>query len=210
MNPFDDPATAARYEDWYVGPGSRADALEKRLLRKLLPPSAGTILEVGSGSGHFTRWFRDLGNTVVGVDQSAAMLSEANRRNGVAYIKGDALALPFADRTFDVVALITTLEFVTDPRQALTEAGRVARQGLLLGVLNRHSLLTWRYRRSGKPLWKTARFFTVGELGRLVRASLGERVRSVCWRTTLWPIEIPIGVPLPWGGFIGMMVSLSA
>jgi ubiquinone/menaquinone biosynthesis C-methylase UbiE len=129
-----------------------AIALEKHLLRKLLLPTAKTILEIGSGTGHFTRWFRELGKTAVGIDRSAAMLAEANRRNGVAYVKGDAVVLPFADRTFDVVALITSLEFVCDPRQVLAEAGRVARQGLLLGVLNRHSILTWGYRRSGKPL----------------------------------------------------------
>lgn len=205
MNPFDDPAAAAHYEDWYEGPGSRADALEKRLLRKLLP-SAKTVLEVGSGTGHFTRWFRDLGYSVMGLDSSEAMLAEANRRNGVAYMKGDALSLPFVDRTFDVVALITTLEFVSDAAQALTEAGRVARQALLLGVLNRHSLLTWRYRRSGKPLWTAARFFTPRELARLVRASLGDRVGSVRWRTTLWPFGSDCA--LPWGGFIGMAVHL--
>jgi hypothetical protein len=52
MNPFDESSVAERYEDWYVGPGRRADALEKRLLRKLLLPSAKTILEVGSGEGN--------------------------------------------------------------------------------------------------------------------------------------------------------------
>lgn len=208
MNPFDDPAAAAHYEDWYDGPGSRADALEKRLLRKLLLPSVMTILEVGSGSGHFTRWFRDLGYLAVGVDSSKAMLAEANRRNGTTYIEGDGLSLPFADRSFDVVALITTLEFVSDPARALMESGRVARQGLLLGVLNRHSILTWRYRRSGKPLWRSARFFTAGELSRLVRVALGDRVRSVRWRTTFWPWPCNRDCILPWGGFIGMSVTI--
>jgi trans-aconitate methyltransferase len=80
VNPYDDPAAAAHYEDWYDGPGSRTDALEKRLLRKLLLPSVTTILDVGSGSGHSTRWFRGSGYLVVGADSSKAMLAEANRR----------------------------------------------------------------------------------------------------------------------------------
>ncbi len=208
MNPFDDREVAARYEEWYAGPGRRADALEKRLLQKLLVPRAQAILDIGSGTGHFTRWFRELGLLVVGVDRSEAMLSEAARRNGATYVRGDAGALPFADRSFDVVALITTLEFVSDPARALAEAGRVARCGLLLGVLNRHSLLAVRHRRSGKPLWKSARFFTPGDLQRLVRQAIGNRATSIRWRTTLWPLRLPIDLPLPWGGFIGMMVRL--
>jgi SAM-dependent methyltransferase len=210
VNPFDDPASAARYESWYEGSGSRAAAREEGLLRRLLLPGARSILEVGSGTGHFSRWFRDLGYMIVGLDLSVAMLAEAHRRNGVGYILGDAASLPFADRTFDVVALITTLEFVPDARQALTEAGRVARHGLLLGVLNRHSLLTWKYRRSGKPLWKSARFFTVRELTGLVRGTLRERVGSVRWRTALWPWNCDCELPLPWGAFIGMAVELKS
>jgi ubiquinone/menaquinone biosynthesis C-methylase UbiE len=43
------------------------------------------------------------------------MLSEAVHLNGVSYILGDALALPFVDNTFDLVTLVTTLEFVSEP-----------------------------------------------------------------------------------------------
>ncbi len=208
MNPFDDPGAAAHYDEWYSGPGRRADQLEKRLLRKLLDPQVRTILEIGSGTGHFTRWFRDLGFLAVGVDRSAAMLREAGRRNGATYVRGDAGSLPFADRSFDAAAMITALEFVPDPARALAEAGRVARCGLLLGVLNRHSLMAVRHRRSGKPLWKSARFFSPGELRRLVLAAVGSRVAAIDWRTTLWPLRLPVALPLPWGGFVGMMVRL--
>lgn len=69
------------------------------------------------------------------------MLEHARLRNGTNYLLGDTQALPFENKQFDLVALITTLEFVTDPVQALREAMRVVRRGLLLGVLNRSSLL---------------------------------------------------------------------
>lgn len=57
-NLFDEPDFVARYEDWYTGPGRRADRLEKRLLATLLEqfPDAETVLEIGCGTGHFTRW----------------------------------------------------------------------------------------------------------------------------------------------------------
>lgn len=205
-NPFTDETLAARYEEWYSGSGARADRQEKRLLQKMLAefPGARSVLDVGCGTGHFTRWFQELGYEVTGLDSSPAMLSEAVRRGGATYVEGDALRLPFPDRAFDIVSLVTTLEFTGDPAGALAEAGRVARRGLLLGVLNGHSVLTWRYRRSGKPLWRAARFFTPGELARLVRTVLSDRVRHVHWRTTLWPWECLCDSALPWGGFIGL------
>jgi hypothetical protein len=108
-----------------------------------------------------------------------------------------------------LVALITTLEFISAPERALAEAVRVARQGILLGVLNRYSLLALRRRRSGKAPWRSARFFGPGELVDLARAAAGRRMRSVGWRTTLWPLPGVRDLRLPWGGFIGLAVKLS-
>lgn len=209
-NPFDDSTLASRYEDWYAGKGRQADLLEKQLLAKLLAefPQAKSVLDVGCGTGHFTRWLGERGLQAVGLDISEIMLAEARRRNGAEYVHGDAQALPFGDRTCDLVALITTLEFVPDPDRAIAEALRIARQGLLLGVLNRWSLLTLLYRWSGKPIWKSAHFFTPGELNTLIRKIGGKRVEEIRYRTTLWPVPFITDLPLPWGGFIGMTVRL--
>jgi ubiquinone/menaquinone biosynthesis C-methylase UbiE len=209
INPFANPAIVAGYEAWYETTGRQADRLEKALLKRLLAgfPEVRTLLEVGCGTGHFTRWFSEQGLQVTGLDLSPPMLAEAARLRSPPCVRGDALALPFPGGAFDVVALITTLEFVADPVQVLVEAARVTRQGLILGVLNRQSLLAWRLRRSGQTLWRTARFYTPVELVRLVqRTAAGKRVKVV-WRTTLWPVW-PGELPLPWGGFIGMAVRL--
>lgn len=210
VNPFDDPALASRYEAWYAGAGREADLLEKALLGNLLGlfPKARSVLEVGCGTGHFTRWMEKRGLEAVGLDISEPMLNEARRLGGPNYLLGNALSLPFTDRSYDVTALITTLEFVPDPARALCEAVRVARQGVLLGVLNRWSLLTLRYRLSGKAMWRPARFFGPGELARLARQAAGGRAKAIAWRTTLWPIPGVSDLPLPWGGFIGMAVQL--
>jgi len=209
-NPFDDPALARRYEQWYAGTSRDADLLEKDLLEKLLCglPVAQSVLEIGCGTGHFTRWLAQRGLDAVGLDVSEPMLNEARAGGGPRYLTGDAHALPFADRSYDVTALITTLEFLADPARALAEAVRVARQGVLLGVLNRWSVLTLRYRLSGKPMWRAARFFGPGELAAMVRRAAGPRLKAVAWRTTLWPIAGVRDLPLPWGGFIGMVVQL--
>ncbi|MGD8397914.1 MAG: class I SAM-dependent methyltransferase [Anaerolineae bacterium] len=209
-NPFANPDAASHYEIWYETTGRRADRLEKALLKQLLTrfPRANSVLEVGCGTGHFTRWFEAQGLAAAGLDRSMSMLVEAIRLGCPPCVRGDALALPFSDDAFDLVALLTTLEFVGDPVGALVEALRVARLGLILGVLNRQSLLGRRMEREGGPIWDVARFFAPSELVRLVqRAAAGSRA-EVFWRTALWPVW-PGSLPLPWGGFIGIAVQLS-
>lgn len=56
-SPFDNPRLARHYEDWYEGRGRYADRCEKTLLGELLGgfPATATLLDVGCGTGHFTR-----------------------------------------------------------------------------------------------------------------------------------------------------------
>ena len=210
VNPFADPAMVVGYETWYETTGRRADRLEKSLLKRLLAgfPPTSTLLEVGCGTGHFARWFGEQGLRVTGLDLSTAMLAEALRLDSLSCVHGDALALPFPTGAFDLVVLITTLEFVPHPAVVLAEALRVARHGLILGVLNRQSRLGRQLKRKGGGVWEAARFFTPAELVGLVgHAAAGRRVQ-VLWRTTLWPVW-PGALPLPWGGFIGLAAWLS-
>src|SRR5690606_16811057 len=122
------------------------------LLRQFLAgfPAQGSLLEIGCGTGHFTRWLAEQGWRTTGLDASQAMLTQTLRFHGGDYIRADALHLPFTDRSFDLVAMITTLEFLAVPLRALQEAVRVSRYGIILGVLNRWSLLARSYRASGK------------------------------------------------------------
>lgn len=208
MNPFEDPALVTTYESWYDTVGRRADRLEKALLDRLLRhfPQARTLLEVGCGTGHFTRWLAGHGLSVVGVDLSTPMLAEARRLGDEAYVQGNALRLPFACAAFDLVVFVTTLEFIPEPGLALAEALRVARQGLLLGVLNRSSRLGRQLKSEGGPVWDVAHFFAPTELEALVRRVANGEAVEITWRTTLWPLWEG-ALPLPWGGFIGMAVK---
>jgi SAM-dependent methyltransferase len=211
-HPFLRVDRAVPYESWYAGPGKRADRAEKRLLRRLLAgfPGARSVLEIGCGTGHFTRWMAALDFEVTGLDHSAAMLNEADVRGGARFFVADAHALPLQNGSVDLAVMMTALEFTSDPQRALAEAIRIARTGLILGVLNRTSLLAWRRRRSGSSTWNAARFFSPDELLDLVERAGGDRVESLWWRTTLWPLPVIGSLPLPWGGFIGMAVTLSS
>jgi len=206
VNPFADPEVAARYESWYLQEGRRSERLEKRLFGRLLAevPGARSLLEVACGTGHFTRWFQGLGLWTVGLDLSLAMLLEARPLPVLPRVRADAARLPFPDRSIDVVALVTTLEFLADPQRALREALRVARRGVLLGVLNRHSLLGRQLARKAGPIWGSARLYSLGELRRLVRLAAAGVVPRMVARTSLWPLW-PGSLPLPWGGFIGLV-----
>jgi ubiquinone/menaquinone biosynthesis C-methylase UbiE len=207
-NPFDNSEIVAGYEAWYHTAGCSVDRQEKALLKQVLSsfPVAHSVLEVGCGSGHFTDWFNKQGLRTIGLDLSLPMLEEAKRLRNLACLQGDAHTLPFLSASFDLVALITTLEFLSDPVQALAEAIRVAGQGLILGVLNAQSCLGRQYKRKGGPIWEAARFFTPHELKCMLQKVAGVKAKVV-WRTTLWPLWSGV-LPLPWGGFIGMAVKL--
>lgn len=209
-NAFDDQNIARRYEDWYAGPGQRADRLEKEMLGKFLTefPGSTSHLDIGCGTGHFTRWFAARGLSVVGLDASRAMLAEVDARNGLDYVIGDALALPFADGSFDLTSIVTTLEFVLDPIRALSEAVRVSRRGILLGVLNRWSVQAVRRGSSDDPIWGAAHFFSPFELSRMVRQAAGQRLQGITWRTTLWHLPFVADLPLPFGDFIALAARL--
>jgi SAM-dependent methyltransferase len=203
---------APYYEAWFETiDGQRAARQEKVLLSRLLEKvgPVGSLLEIGCGTGFFSRWMSGLGWRVLGVDLSAPMLAEAQRREGGGPLAlGDALRLPFADGCCSVAALITVLEFLPDAEAALREAWRVARRGLLIGAINRYSLLGWGYRRQAKKaptVYSQARFFSPDELARLVRRTAGGFV-AMRTSTTLWPRALPLErLHLPWGGFIGLV-----
>jgi ubiquinone/menaquinone biosynthesis C-methylase UbiE len=118
--------------------------------------------------------------------------------------------LPFAEKVFDVALLVTTLEFLPKPSEALREAARLARRGIVLGVLNRWHPLVWQRRRSSVPLWQAAHFYSPPELANFVRWALGAQVDEISWRTTLLPRFWPHRHSrLPIGAFVGMRVNLS-
>ncbi len=207
---------AAGYEAWYETPeGRRADRLEKTALRQALLGfgSANSVLEVGCGTGHFTRWLGETGWQAVGLDLSASMLDQARELDGVPLVQGDARRLPFTDQAFDVTAIITTLEFLESPTVALAEAARVGGHGLVLGVLNRCSIMALQRRVEGllRPgIYDEARFYTVRELQELLRSVAGGTDR-VSWVTTLFPRWWPWPrTRLPWGGFIAMALHRSS
>lgn len=136
-----------QYDAWYhTRRGEWIGNLEFRLMMKLLAPIKkgvdSTLLDVGSGSGYFSRRFAAAGLKVTGLDLDAEMINFANSQStDITYVPGSGTALPFGGQTFDYVTAVTSLCFIKRPQAALVEMWRVCRKGVLLGLLNRNSLL---------------------------------------------------------------------
>jgi len=149
-SPFARPEVVGPYEDWYATPFGRvADRVERALivdlLRPLSPPA--TLLDLGCGTGHFATALRDLGFRVVGADPEPAMLAVARAR--VPVVRAEGARLPFDDRAFDAVVIVTVLEFAADPVALLREARRVARERVVVLALASDSFLGLRRRVAG-------------------------------------------------------------
>ena len=104
----------------------------RALAADLLAPwlhRAPRILDAGCGPGGNGAWLAEHGH-VIGVDVSPDALSFVrSRRPTTTPVRAGVEALPFADRTFDVVAGLTVLYAVTDDAAALRELARVVRPG---------------------------------------------------------------------------------
>lgn len=98
-------------------------------VRDTLPTIDGkTVLDAGCGSGYYSAWLADQGATVVGIDASEEMLTEARTRHGHAaeFQQVDLREpLPFDDASFDLVVSQLTLEHIEDWDSVTAEFARI-------------------------------------------------------------------------------------
>ena len=102
---------------WYV---ARADLLETALRSHV--QGAGLTLDLGSADGPSASWLRDAVARTVSLDIDPRGLGS----DGVC---GSALALPFADETFETVSAFDVIEHCDPESQALAEVRRVLKPG---------------------------------------------------------------------------------
>ncbi len=125
---------AARYDLLNTVLSGGADARWRRsAARATRLRRGGVALDVACGSGRLARELLRLAGPegrVVGLDFSARMLEVAARTApGPAYVRGDALALPFPDGRFDAATIAFGLRNLADPERGLAEMRRVLRPG---------------------------------------------------------------------------------
>jgi len=117
----------------FSGPiGQMVAAEQKRVLANMIGRiHERTILDVGTGFGRTAITLAGGAALVTAIDSSDILLHEARRRAvdqvvKVNFLRGDAHALEFKARSFDVVVCLGVLLSTRDWRQCLAETCRVA------------------------------------------------------------------------------------
>jgi demethylmenaquinone methyltransferase / 2-methoxy-6-polyprenyl-1,4-benzoquinol methylase len=132
-----DDQRAAKVQELFAAIARRYDllndlmsaGLHRRWKRRLvkLAGNPHDVLDLCCGTGDIALRF---GGNVVGVDFTHEMLRVAQTRNGrIHWLRADALRLPFADASFDVVSVGYGLRNLADLETGLREIYRVLRPG---------------------------------------------------------------------------------
>src|SRR5262245_2529312 len=121
--------------DFAAAPALHNQAALDLLVEAARPLASDVSLDVACGPGSVVVAFARRVRQAVGLDATEAMLEEARKlaaRSGVgnlAWHRGDAYALPFADGAFDIVSSRFAFHHLKEPARAFAEMVRVARPG---------------------------------------------------------------------------------
>jgi len=114
----------SEFNTWYYN--RRIWVLSRHLAKAI--PGRGTVLDIGCGDGQLAlalmRLRPDLQVSGVDVVPRPKTMIPISQYNGK--------QLPFEDKSFDYVAIVDVLHHTDDPTVVLSEASRVARQGVVI------------------------------------------------------------------------------
>ena len=208
---MEDPEAARAY-------GQIAARPQMRLIRRFAArraialKSSGKAIDLGCGPGYLAielaRWAPGL--RITGVDLSDEMLAQgganavqAGMEGRVAFRKGDAGRIPFADGSLDLVVSTLSLHHWDDPVAVLREVARVLRPGgaFMIFDLRRDLppplwLLVWfatncvvpgALRYAGEPMGSRNAAYTPDEAAQIAAAA-----GLTCWRVAAGPLWLAI------------------
>jgi len=118
--------------DFWVGQNrDYEDRVERIALRRLLPPTGHTLIDVGAGFGRLADLYEGYERVIL-VDYSRSMLRQAQERLGkrnpkYLYVAANVYHLPFVDAVADSLAMVRVIHHLTDVPAALAELARVTR-----------------------------------------------------------------------------------
>jgi len=219
--------SAEEYDSWYyTDRGKYISGLEKRVLLKMIAPKQLSVInhqlsviDIGCGTGYFTQFLGSYCRSIVGVDTSMDMIKYAmikHKATNIKYLIADAESLPFKERSFDISLSVTSVNFFKSLIKAVSEAVRISREKIFIGILNRWSMLS--FFKKLKSLFKNtsysdACFYSEGDIVNIL--SSFPQIKSVYkqhtyflpfpgTRLVLSGLERIVPSWLPFGGFMGI------
>jgi SAM-dependent methyltransferase len=130
----------------YAAVAEHVDEAPSRALLAQLGGALGDldVLDVATGSGNLALRLAALGARVTGLDLVDELLEIATAREAwcpptahpIAWVQGDAEALPFADASFDLTTSVFGIQFAPRHAQTAAELLRVTRPGGRIALVN--------------------------------------------------------------------------
>jgi ubiquinone/menaquinone biosynthesis C-methylase UbiE len=97
---------------------------------------ATKLLDVGCGSGYFSKLAVDKEVDVTGLDATTELIAEAKKRvSNANFLVGEMEELPFEEKYFDVVCGFNSFQYAANIKNALVEAKRVLKDGGKLAAM---------------------------------------------------------------------------
>ena len=166
------------YDRWFDEKGKVVFQNEVQLFKSIEHYHRHPSIEIGSGSGRFTR--------ALSIDfalEPSFKLREISIKNGVVPIKGRGEDVPFDDEVFKTVFIIVTLCFAKKPIDILREAARILHKKghLILGLVLSDSPLGKLYiekKQKGHKFYSVAKFYTLSEIESMLQ-HVGLRVYDI-------------------------------
>jgi demethylmenaquinone methyltransferase / 2-methoxy-6-polyprenyl-1,4-benzoquinol methylase len=113
------------------------DGRWRRLAARAVVRPGARVLDACCGTGDLALAAEAEGGNVVGLDFAERMLARARRKSAhVDWVRGDVLALPFTDESFDAATIGFGLRNVEDRPRALRELRRILRPGGRVAILD--------------------------------------------------------------------------
>jgi len=108
------------------------------LVLRAVPAQCRRALDVGRGAGLLTRRLAPYCGDVVGIDTDRDAVAQARAASAgcgsIEFIEGDAMAHPFAESSFDFIAVVAALHHLP-LRPALTRFRALLRPGGVIAIL---------------------------------------------------------------------------
>lgn len=114
------------YKQWFYR------ARFHRVFSALNPQRSEKILEIGSGSGYYTKAIAEITNHLTATEFSKEYLEVTKKYNPYpvdAYIHCSATKMPFSDNTFNKILITEVIEHIPEWNKAIDEVRRVLKPG---------------------------------------------------------------------------------